>query len=255
MSRIAAIREVAGRLLPGHGATVVGRMRSGGSTEVYRLRRGSHVLFLRLAEQDGESMTAEAWVHGELRRLGASVPEVVALEDDRLLGRSFMVTTAMPGRPIPAVRPPAAAVIAAGRDLALIGSIAVSGTGFVHRDRAVPPLQGRDGGGSAVLAHGDFDPTHVFAASGRYTGIIDFGEIRGAPALYDVAHWALQTPPDHLLTGYAEVAPLPADHRQVIARLSIEIGNDILRRIAGRGNAYHERVLQAGIARAETALR
>jgi len=81
LSRIAAIREVAGRLLPGHGATVVGRMRSGGSTEVYRLRRGSHVLFLRLAEQDGESMTAEAWVHGELRRLGAHVDHALCVID------------------------------------------------------------------------------------------------------------------------------------------------------------------------------
>ena len=114
-------------------------------------------------------MAAEAWVHGELRRLGASVPEVVAVDDDRLLGRSFMVTTAMPGRPVPPERPPAAAVIAAGRDLALIGSIAVEGTGFVRRTGAVPPLRGRDGGGPAVLAHGDFDPTHVFrlAASMR----------------------------------------------------------------------------------------
>ena len=255
MSRIAAIREVAGRLLPGRGATVVGRMRSGGSTKVYRLRRGSHVLFLRFAEQDGESMAAEAWVHGELRRLGASVPEVVALEDDRLLGRSFMVTTAMPGVPVSPERPPAAAVIAAGRDLAVIGSIAVAGTGFVRRDRAVPPLRGRDGGGAAVLAHGDFDPTHVFAARGRYTGIIDFGEIRGAPALYDVAHWALQAPVDRLLAGYAEVTPLPADHERIVARLSIQIGNDVLSRIAGRGNVSHERVLRAGIARAEVALR
>jgi aminoglycoside phosphotransferase (APT) family kinase protein len=255
LSRIAAIREVAGRLLPGRGATAVGRMRTGGSTEVYRLRRGPHMLFLRLAEEDGESMAAEAWVHGELRRLGASVPEVVAVDDDRLLGRSFMVTTAMPGRPVPPERPPAAAVIAAGRDLALIGSIAVEGTGFVRRTGAVPPLRGRDGGGPAVLAHGDFDPTHVFAARGKYAGIIDFGEIRGAPPLYDVAHWALYAPPDHLLAGYAQVAPLPGDHERIVARLSIEIGNDILGRIAGRGNKSYESVLRVGIARAEAALR
>ena len=106
-----------------------------------------------------------------------------------------------------------------------------------------------------MLAHGDFDPTHVFAARGRYTGIIDFGEIRGAPTLYDLAHWALQAPVDRLLAGYAQVAPLPADHERIVARMSIQIGDDFLSRIAGRGNVSHERVLRAGIARAEAALR
>ncbi|MEZ4571005.1 MAG: phosphotransferase [Thermomicrobiales bacterium] len=32
----------------------------------------------------------------------------------------------------------------------------------------------------SVLAHGDFDTTHIFADEARYTGIIDFGEIRRA---------------------------------------------------------------------------
>ncbi len=31
----------------------------------------------------------------------------------------------------------------------------------------------------AWLAHGDFDATHIYQEHGRYTGIIDFGEIRG----------------------------------------------------------------------------
>jgi aminoglycoside phosphotransferase (APT) family kinase protein len=230
-------------------------MRTGGSTEVFRLRRGDHVLYLRFAEQDGESMAPEAWVHGELLRLGASVPEVVALEDDRRLGRSFMVTTAMPGRPSAQGRPSRDVVVAAGRDLARIGSITVAGAGFVRRDGAVPPLRGRDGGAPMVLAHGDFDPTHVFVARGRYTGVIDFGEIRGAPALYDAAHWALYAPAEPLLAGYGELVPLPDGYEHTVARLSIEIGNEILDRIAGRGNATYERVLRAGIDRAALALR
>jgi aminoglycoside phosphotransferase (APT) family kinase protein len=255
LTRLAAIRSVADGLLPGDGALSVGRMRSGGSTEVFRLRRGQRLLYLRFAEEDGDSMAAEAWVHGELRALGAAVPEVVALEDDGPLGRAFMVTTAMPGRPLSQARPPRGVVVAAGRDLARIGSIDVSGTGFVRRDLSVPPLRGSDGPGPAVLAHGDFDPTHVYAANRRYSGIIDFGEIRGAPPLYDAAHWALQAPLEPLLAGYREIAALPDDHEQVIARLSIEIGDEILERIAGRGNARYERVLHAGIARAEATLR
>ena len=213
------------------------------------------MLFLRLAEEDGESMAAEAWVHGELRRLGASVPEVVAVDDDRLLGRSFMVTTAMPGRPVPPERPPAAAVIAAGRDLALIGSIAVEGTGFVRRTGAVPPLRGRDGGGPAVLAHGDFDPTHVFAARGTYAGIIDFGEIRGAPPCTTSRTGRCMRLRITCSPATPRSRRCPAITSEIVARLSIEIGNDILGRIAGRGNESYEGVLHAGIARAEAALR
>jgi aminoglycoside phosphotransferase (APT) family kinase protein len=254
LGRIAAIRSVAERLLPGRGAPAVSRMRSGGSTDVYRLRRGGDLLYLRFAEQDGESMAAEAWVHEELRRLGAAVPAVVAVGDGAELGRAFMVTTAVPGRSVPRLRPPDGVMEAAGRDLALIGSIPVDGLGFVRRDRPAPPLQGRDGGPPAVLAHGDFDHSHVFAAGGAYTGIIDFGEIRGAPPLYDVAHWALQSPPDALLAGYAQVVPLPDGHERVVAALSIEIGHAMLGRIAGRGNDRYERVLLTGIARAEAVL-
>ena len=32
--------------------------------------------------------------------------------------------------------------------------------------------------GGAWLAHGDFDTSPIFQADGRYTGLIDFGEIR-----------------------------------------------------------------------------
>ncbi len=85
-------------------------------------------------------------------------------------------------------------------------------------------------GEHAWLAHGDFDVTHIFQSAGRYTGIIDFGEIRGADTLYDLGHFrahdgetlpALALP--DLLAGYAEVAPLPddADKRLQLASLLI----------------------------------
>ena len=40
---------------------------------------------------------------------------------------------------------------------------------------------------SAVLVHGDFDISHIFHSEGRYSGIIDFGEIRGNSRLFDLA--------------------------------------------------------------------
>lgn len=43
----------------------------------------------------------------------------------------------------------------------------------------------------AGLAHGDFDVTHIYQEAGRYTGIIDFGEIRGGHACYDLGHFSM----------------------------------------------------------------
>lgn len=65
----------------------------------------------------------------------------------------------------------------------------------------------------ASLAHGDFDATHIYQHNGRYTGLIDFGEIRGADRFYDLGHSFMENRtllPD-LLDGYGEVAPLPPD--------------------------------------------
>jgi len=45
-----------------------------------------------------------------------------------------------------------------------------------------------------VLVHGDFDVTHIFHERGRYTGLIDFGEIRGAEPWYDLSlFWRLHS--------------------------------------------------------------
>jgi aminoglycoside phosphotransferase (APT) family kinase protein len=73
------------------------------------------------------------------------------------------------------------------------------------------------------LVHGDFDTTHIYQENGRYTGIIDFGEIRGADRWYDLAQfymrdreqlpWPLEAA---LMRGYGEVVVLPADYEQRI---------------------------------------
>lgn len=72
---------------------------------------------------------------------------------------------------------------------------------------------------SAALAHGDFDLTHIFVDHGRYTGIIDFGEIRGTHPSYDLGHFAIENQAHlpALLAGYAEITPLPPDFEQQIA--------------------------------------
>jgi len=96
----------------------------------------------------------------------------------------------------------------------------------------------------AVLAHGDYDATHIYAVAGRYSGLIDFGEIRGGDPYYDLAHLslregeALPTPLlpllPLLLRGYAEVTPQPPDVVQRIALASLFIAIKALARRARR---------------------
>lgn len=85
---------------------------------------------------------------------------------------------------------------------------------------------------TAHLAHGDLDVTHIWLdRHGRYTGIIDFGEMRGADPFFDVGHFLLhdrETRPQPLfedfLAGYAEARPLPEGHREQVRRSAILSG-------------------------------
>jgi aminoglycoside phosphotransferase (APT) family kinase protein len=80
----------------------------------------------------------------------------------------------------------------------------------------------------ACLAHGDFDTTHIFQDNGHYTGIIDFGEIRGTNRWYDVAQFHMRDGEylpykslPALLRGYEEVIALPQDYMKVIYLTSL----------------------------------
>jgi aminoglycoside phosphotransferase (APT) family kinase protein len=84
----------------------------------------------------------------------------------------------------------------------------------------------------AHLAHGDLDVTHIWLdGQGRYAGLIDFGEMRGADPFFDAGHFLLhdrETRPQPLfedfLTGYAEAGPLPEGHRDQIRRSAVLSG-------------------------------
>ena len=73
------------------------------------------------------------------------------------------------------------------------------------------------------LAHGDFDTTQIYQENGRYTGSIDFGEIRGADRWYDLGYFHMRDgglfpfrllPP--LVCGYRERLSLPSAYEQHI---------------------------------------
>ena len=209
------------------------RAPGGMSTPVYRLRRADETLYLRISEDPGGSMRAEAAVHQHLRAAGVSVPEVVAVDDAPEIGRGAMLVREIEGAPLAGsgVTDRAPILGAAGRDLARINAIAVHGYGWIRRDEPAWPPRGEDEtyaafvdvgssslaavmealpDGAAVLearfdraraeepssrlAHGDFDATHIYQRDGVYTGVIDLGEMRGAEPHYDLAYFLVQDP-------------------------------------------------------------
>ena len=287
---------MAERWLPGAEAVTVTPVGHGGTSDVFHLRRGGAGCYVRLAEQPGEEMLAEAWAHQRLAELGVRLPAVIAVEPATApLGRGALALTPRHGAPLTGLERPGPvgpAARAAGRDLAVLGSIPVAGFGFVG-DR--PPLTapwpdagaalvvpaidalagpagellGRDArrvgavieqlaglvaGQPSRLAHGDFDASHIHADDDGYRGMLDLGEMRGAPPLYDVAHFALHEAQlaapatSHLLEGYRERAPLPEHHAELLRALKLLIGVRLLGRIAGRGNQAYERLLADAMA-------
>lgn len=84
---------------------------------------------------------------------------------------------------------------------------------------------------AAVLAHGDFDTTPIFHTSGRFTGIIDFGEIRGADPFFDLGHFLLHdrellawSLAGDLYAGYQEVCELPHDFEVGVLSSGVLVG-------------------------------
>ncbi len=272
------VRAVVDRVLRPDAGCRVERVTEGVSTFVYRVRRGAEAFYLRILPEVDASFASEVRTHELLRQRGVCVPEVVHWDHrDPLLGRSVMLTTAVPGSHLgrrPADQVTREIVVEAGRQLALVHTVSVAGFGRVRRDRmnvtdlegeqptlrafvfehleadlAAPErrrlLRGHDttaiqglvaahpswlDAEQAILAHGDFDVTQIFQQDGRYTGIIDFGEIRGADRWYDLGHFRMHdgetlpvTALDWLLEGYGSVVPLPADHSRRIGFASLLI--------------------------------
>jgi len=298
-----AVSAILWRVFPGERSIPFERMRSGGSTQVYRIRRDTKIFYLRFGEDAEDTFAPEAWVHARLAELGVSVPRVVLIEDvAHEADRSIMITTEIPGAAMNTSGKGSGAEIrrdlevyrAVGRDLAVISSIPVDGFGFVQRARpwngilnarfptfsawfqsTVGDLTAIEAyfsgeelrlleerirfvasineGCRGVLAHGDFDTSHIFVENGRYTGLIDFGEIRGADRRYDLANFILHAGEGRespvvttLVRGFGEIHPLfPNDLIEIESR-AITLGVAWLRRIQGRSLSGYE----AGIVRA-----
>jgi aminoglycoside phosphotransferase (APT) family kinase protein len=108
------------------------------------------------------------------------------------------------------------------------------------------------------LAHGDFDTTHVYIdpESGAFTGIIDFGEMRGADRLYDLGHLLLHDGEvgrpavlPSALRGYAGGVPMPNDAMDEMCLQAIAIATRALAiQLRRAPNAYRDRLAQRLVA-------
>jgi aminoglycoside phosphotransferase (APT) family kinase protein len=131
------LREVFGTSVP----VTCERTPDGVSTEVYRIRRGSEVFYLRIAEEADDNLETEAELHRRLRDAGVKVADIVHVEPFNAgIGRSIMITTEVPGVSSASDPANAAPVIErAGADLAVVNQIPVDGFGFIRRrDRRWP---------------------------------------------------------------------------------------------------------------------
>jgi len=83
------------------------------------------------------------------------------------------------------------------------------------QERAGILLQYREQGN---LAHGDFDLNHIFSHDGKFSGIIDLGDIRSTSPFHDLAHFYTYARRHYsdLISGYQETSPLGIDDEENI---------------------------------------
>ena len=256
---------------------------------VYRATVDGVRYYLRLAEEPGQDLTTEAHVLERLQALDVRVPGVVAASPaTAAFPRSWMIMTEVPGRSIAqggTDDEAQQAAMAAGRDVAVINSVSVSGFGWLHRDgsaqlaaelpsyrqfvvsylptpwpgrlqevfdlRQLEALRALAAGEqdrpfrAGRLVHGDLDVTHIYSHAGHYSGIIDFGELRGADPYFDLGHFLLhdgETRPAQLfpsfLNGYRQVNSLPDGYCQAIRTSAILLGLRQLSRWLSLERAY-----------------
>lgn len=145
-------------------------------------------------------------------------------------------------------------------DLAFLAHAALNKQEIKMLEQALVRYASRLDVPQAYLAHGDLDTTHIFQHQGRYMGIIDFGEIRGASQWYDLGHFHMRDGENSpyalllaLLQGYAEITPLTSSSEQHIRFNALLINvralsNSLQKRPPNRYTQHQVQVLRADLA-------
>ncbi len=254
---IRLIEALVARVFPCTVPSHVERVEEGVSTYVYRIYRGNELFYLRVLPEVNASFAPEVYVHEMLRAKNVKVPEVVYFEHyNEAVQRSVMVT--IPVQQFGWIRRDSSEVTSLEAEFPtyrayvfehLEGDLAFLSEHVLNTReiKAIREIIDRYGTWldveQAWLAHGDFDATHIYQEHGRYTGIIDFGEIWGGDPFYDLGHFQVhdgETLParvlPYLLAGYKEVVQLPPDYEQRIHFSSLLIATRALTRSMKKRN-------------------
>ncbi len=77
------------------------------------------------------------------------------------------------------------------------------------------------------LCHGDFNMNHIYVNNGRYSGIIDWGDIRSASNIYDLAHFTAFHPKNEIQirSGYERYIKIDDEFEMqlLLTRLGISV--------------------------------
>jgi fructosamine-3-kinase len=79
---------------------------------------------------------------------------------------------------------------------------------------------------NSFLAHGDFCLEHIYHLDGKYSGIIDFGDMRGTSKFHDLAHFYTYNRKyfEPLIKGYNSIYELPHDYLEKIIVEAVVFG-------------------------------
>ena len=135
-------------------------------------------------------------------------------------------------------------------DLAYLAKSTLSSTEAAMLERLISQYDSYLNSEGSSLAHGDFDSTHIYQEAGRYTGIIDLGEIRGTDRWYDLGHFHLR---DGEQLPFGATVPLPSDYEQRIRFTSLLINvralaHSLQKRPANRNTQHQLQVLRDDLA-------